>query len=1072
VECTRCQATNPAGARFCLNCGAPLSAPRPIVGERRFVTVMFADVVGSTAMGERLDPEQVTEIMHEAIAIFNAAVARYGGTVSQLVGDGILALFGAPVAHEDDPERAVRAGLEILRATDSYGRRVKQTYSVDFHVRIGINSGLAVLGFMGDQVRTEYTAMGDTTNVASRMQSTAEPDSVLISADTHQYVKNLFEFRQRGPVQVKGKAAPIEVYEVLAPMAVPGKTRGLEGLASPLVGRDAEMLALRQRLESACSENGAFIAVIGEAGLGKSRLVEELRKWALADSGLSIDWLEARAVSYGQTTTYYLWQQLLRHTIGARNEDSPAEVREKLRLACERLECDPTGMETGHRPYLEAILVIESDATAKDLAGVEGIDLIDGIDRAVHAYLRGISRSKPTVLFFDDLHWADAPSLELLSRSIDLIKESPLLFLCLLRPDRDAPSWSTIESAASQLGPKFSRVTLAPLSSEHSQQLLGNLLQVEDLPEQVRALILNRSDGNPFYLEEVIRSLVSSGHIVHERGFWRAKPEIANVTIPETLTGLLSARIDQLAADTKRVLQAASVIGRTFPYSVLQAIRAPEDSSSEELESHLSTLTHEELLRELARDPEIEFMFKHALTQEAAYNLLLMRRRKELHRRVGEVIEQLYPQRRDELAPTLAHHFWQGEDWLRAARFAMQAGARAARIFAPRDAIEHYERAYQALSRCQDPPPREVYDAIMAWVSLAMRFRSREQMLERLQEAEKIARNLDDKARLGQALIWIGNLHFLTGFRSLGLAALVEGQQLARELQDESLTVLPMFIMTTLMLDEDPHSALESIAGVIDLARRYHLTEVESHALATKAQAHAQLGESEQALENIDRALALAPTANSRVIEADVEMIAGVVYFDLGDLERAMMYGERGADRALMARGMECACEGFYLTGVLRLQANDVPGAMKALQESFAFSEFSEFQDLRNRVRATLAMTHALAGRTEAIQEVEQGLREARAMGQKSGAAMIAQGLGEVYLYLGDLERAKPHLEAALAHYREKSMHPYTARLLRSLALLYDGQGQHAEAERARAESQSLQVPLRQALASHHSSVA
>src|ERR671912_30317 len=275
MNCPRCQMPNPEGAKFCLNCGNPLEAQVRVEGERKYVTVLFADVVDSTGLGERLDPEQVAEIMNGAFPFLNASVKKYDGTIARLLGDAILAFFGAPVAHEDDAERAVRAGLDIQAAAREYAEEVRRDYEVDFQVRVGINTGLAVLAAVGDEIRTEYTAMGDTTNVAARLQSAATPGSVLISADTYHLVKQLFETRPRGSAMVKGKSMPIVTYEVLAPKAVPGKMRGLEGLTSPLVGRAAELELVNDKLNEVREGRGAFVAVIGEAGLGKSRLMAE-----------------------------------------------------------------------------------------------------------------------------------------------------------------------------------------------------------------------------------------------------------------------------------------------------------------------------------------------------------------------------------------------------------------------------------------------------------------------------------------------------------------------------------------------------------------------------------------------------------------------------------------------------------------------------------------------------------------------------------------------------------------------------------------------------------------------------
>src|SRR5215207_4755492 len=403
MNCPRCQMANPEGARFCLNCGNQLEAQVRVEGERKYVTVLFADVVDSTGLGERLDPEQVAEIMNGAFAFLNASVTKYGGTVARLLGDAIIAFFGAPVAHEDDAERAVRAGLDIQAAAREYAELVRQDYGIDFEVRVGINTGLAVLAAVGDEIRAEYTAMGDTTNVAARMQSAAIPGSVLISPDTYHLVKELFEFKPRGGIKVKGKSTPIETYEALAPRSVPGKVRGLEGegLTSPLVGRAAEFKRVSDKLNEVREGRGSFVAVIGEAGLGKSRLLAEVRKLATADTEQPVAWLEGRALSYEEAVTYYPWRQVIREAIGAKKGEAPEVVRERLR--CDSGCCMMPG---GDVPFLEVMLSVESDATLKALTGLEGDALVEHITEATRGYLCASADLMPTVIVLDDLHWA------------------------------------------------------------------------------------------------------------------------------------------------------------------------------------------------------------------------------------------------------------------------------------------------------------------------------------------------------------------------------------------------------------------------------------------------------------------------------------------------------------------------------------------------------------------------------------------------------------------------------------------------------------------------------------------
>ena len=1065
MDCPRCQMANPEGARFCLNCGERLEAPARVDGERKYVTVLFADVVDSTGLGERLDPEQVAEIMNGAFAFLNASVKRYDGTVARLLGDAILAFFGAPVAHEDDAERAVRAGLDIQAAAREYGEAVRRDYGVDFGVRVGINTGLAVLAAVGDEIRAEYTAMGDTTNVAARLQSVASPGTVLISADTYHLVKQLFELRSRGGAMVKGKSAPIVTYEVLAPRAVPGKVRGLEGLASPLVGRAAEFKHLVDKLNEVREGDGAFVAVIGEAGLGKSRLVAEISE--SAKSGPQVAWLEGRALSYEQAVTYYPWRQVIRQAIGAKEGEAPEAVRERLQGG---------GATQDDVPFLEVMLSVESEQAKKVVAGLEGDALADRITEAMRDYLRSRANLKPTVIVLDDLHWADSASLDLLLNVAELVKEWPILVICLLRPDKDAPSWSAMEKAQEKLGDRFTEVVLEPLDRAHSKELLGNLLYIEDLPESVRRLILQKAEGNPFFVEEVIRALIDSEYIVQENNHWRATREIVNVSIPDTLSGVLSARIDRLPENTKHVAQTAAVLGRIFAYRALLATcaAAPPPEQIEDVEPHLGVLTYEELVRERVHDPELEYIFKHALTQEAAYELLLIRRRKELHRRAGEVLEALYPQqqKQGELASVLAYHFRLGKHWQRAADYAMRAGEQALKVYAISEALEHYENAYEALGKISGASPEQICDAILGWAEAAFKFRPYQEVVERLKEAEEIARELNDESRLVRVLHRIASEYISHGFPGRGMPALFESYELAERLGDERLTREPTFWMTVGMIDRDTRVGLEQIGHVIEAARKDRNWDIEAHALATKGVAHARLGEFAEAHDAIRRAHEEARKTNSLVKEADVAIVSALASFDMGDVQGGLEYSQRGTEKALTAHGLECAAAGHYYTGIGNLRARNLAEAQEAFEAALKlradhFSEFKGGSDqLVNRIRAGLAVSRFFGGRVEAIDDMETSLANADELGDDYTVAFVAQALGEGYTRLGNFERAKHYLDNALDYYRRNGMKPYLARALQSLARWHEQQGRAAQAEQASAEALRLgeelsQPPLR-----------
>lgn len=937
MKCSQCQQPNPDNARFCSYCGTPLAAPRSTEGERKLVTVLFADVVGSTTMGEQLDPEHITEIMNDAFALFNRDVSRYGGTVSRLLGDAVLAIFGAPIAHEDDAERAVLAGLTVQESARRYAGDVAERYGVEFLVRVGVNTGLAVLTTVGDEHGSVYTAMGDAVNVASRMQSAARTGTVLISADTYHFVESLFDVIPRGAMEVKGKSAPIETYEIAALKGGLRKTRGLPGITSPLVGRDDELHTLRAAVQATVGGKGSFLAVVGEAGLGKSRLVAEVRAWSRTVSPTPT-WFEGHTVSYGQSLVYYLWREIVREAIGVHDTDPPHATRERLRR-----EWEERRLPDDDLIFLETMLGVESESTLAAVSALQRVEVTAGIAAAMERYLAALAETAPLVLVFDDLHWADDASLELITEISHLVATHPLVIVAILRSDRTALSWSTLERIEPRLDGQFTRIDLEALSADCAQDLLGNLVHVDNLPASIRSLILRKSEGNPFFLEEVIRSLIDSGHIVRENGRWRATHDIADVAIPDTLLGLLTARIDRLPDPTKRVAQTAAVIGRTFSYPVLAAVsaRAPDLERIEDPRPHLQTLTVEELVREWDQAPELEYMFKHALMQEAAYDLLLMRRRKGYHRQVGEVLEELYPQRLGELAPLIGRHFWLGEDWPRAAKYTMQAGVEAERAGAPREASDQYQRAYEALNKMPAARPDDIVHAILSWVRTAYKLVPADVVLERLAEAEHVARALEDKRQLALTLNWTGNVYCGMGLPSGGVPALVEGYRLAEELGTEDLVLGWTFLLSESIVDQDPRSAVSQMDHIIETARKHHNEDIEAHAIGMKAMTHARLGEFAQAREALRVALDLAGKINSPVKLADVHSAAAFMYYDMGEVQRGIQYSLQAAEAALQVGGYECGIFGLYSAGMGYLQQGALDEALAAFEDAAQRAESS-----------------------------------------------------------------------------------------------------------------------------------
>lgn len=602
VSCPRCAAAVPADARFCATCGQALidtseidqalqarlaaAAPSPLVdkmraakltGERKPVTALFADVVGSTALAERMDPEDWTAMMNEAFDEMSKAVFRYEGTIAQLQGDAMVAFFGAPVAHEDDPDRAVRAALEMVAATDEFARQLKSTHGIDFRIRAGINSGPVVVGNVGTDLRYEYTALGDAMNVAARMQAAAEPGSVLITASTHRLVADAFETEDIGEIAVKGKTDPVHAYRVLSPKVAPGRRRGLEGagIRSPMVGRDSQLETLRSLYGVVEAGRGRVAFLVGEPGIGKSRLLAEFRRWVTDDAagdespGVAATWVEGRCVSYGRNLPYHLLHDLVRSTLQIPFAGSETDARTALDRQLVALLGDDA---SDTAPYLAHLLALPLHPEEADRALLDPETMQGRYTASVHRLLRALSTRGPVVLVCEDVHWADAASVSSVSQLLPLAAQMPVLFIAALRADTDSAGWRLITTGRESFGDALAEMHLRPLSDTDSRDLVANLLEIESLPISVRESILARAEGNPFFVEEVIRMLIERGVIERRADRWVATADVASVEIPETLHGLLLARIDQLPDAAKRSLRVASVIGRQFPVRVLERV--------------------------------------------------------------------------------------------------------------------------------------------------------------------------------------------------------------------------------------------------------------------------------------------------------------------------------------------------------------------------------------------------------------------------------------------------------------------------------------------------------------------
>jgi ABC-type oligopeptide transport system substrate-binding subunit/class 3 adenylate cyclase len=662
--------------------------------ERRVVTAVFADLVGSTALAERLDPEELKLIVGEAIARIITAVESFGGTIKDLAGDGVLALFGAPTAHEDDPERAVRAAIRVRDEIEEYAGEVERGWDVaGFGVRVGVHTGLVVVGEIGGGGRVEYAALGDAVNVAARLQGAASPGTVLVGDATKRLVEPLFGWSDPEAFDLKGKTEPVTAFAVVGAGRATVVPRGLEGVQAELIERGSELAQGAELLENVAAGTGGVLVVTGEPGIGKSRLLAELRarfEPMTAARGTPV-WLEGRCVSYGEAMPYWPFRDLLRSWLGVLADDPELRVRVTLRRQVGRLFGDRA---IEYYPYLGAMLglTLEPDARAR-LAELSPEAAQYRTFEVIRALFARLAEQGPIVAAFEDLHWADATSLQLLEGLLADTETSALLLVVTLRPEQDHPAWGLKEAAARELPHRTRELRLEALSGGGGRELLRSLIGGLELAPEMERRILEPAEGNPFFLEEIVRSLVDAGALVHEDDGWRFDHEI-EVEVPPTVEKVIVARIDRLDPGARDALLAAAVLGRSFGLSHLEAVADDGD-----IGRALVELQRLDLVREGRRWPEPEYRFKHVLIQEAAYRTLVTERRGALHRRAATWLEARYAGREDEVAGLLAHHWLAAADEDKAVAYLARAGDRARQEYALDEAVGYYRELLPILER-------------------------------------------------------------------------------------------------------------------------------------------------------------------------------------------------------------------------------------------------------------------------------------------------------------------------------------------------------------------------------------
>jgi class 3 adenylate cyclase/tetratricopeptide (TPR) repeat protein len=1064
-SCGNCGTALPAGAKFCPECAHPAAAPAvqsrfaapeaytprhlaekiltsrsALEGERKQVTVLFADLKGSMELLVDRDPEEARKLLDPVLERMMEAVHRYEGTVNQVMGDGIMALFGAPLAHEDHAVRACYAALRMQESVKRYAEEVHRTEGVPIQIRVGLNSGEVVVRSIGSDLHMDYTAVGQTTHLAARMEQMAMPGSILIPPETLRLAEAYVEVKPLGPRPVKGMAAPMEVYEVVGAGTVRSRLHAAAARGfTKFVGRDTEVEQLAQALERARAGHGQVVALVGEAGVGKSRLFFEFTHSHRAQGWLI---LESGSVSYGKATAYLPVIDLLKVYFQIEARDHARKIREKV-----------TGkllsLDRQLEPCLSALLSL-LDVPAED-PHWERLDPPQRrqrtLDAVKHLLLRE-SQVQPLCLVFEDLHWIDAETQALLDNLVESLPTARLLLPVNYRPEYQH-GWGSKTY--------YRQLRIDPLPPESAEELLEALLGNDASLEPLKRLLIERTDGNPFFLEESVRTLVETNVLGGERGAYRQAEPPETLQIPATAQAILAARIDRLSPEDKRLLQAASVIGKEVPFALLQAIA---DDGEDALRQSLTRLQAAEFLYEARLFPDLEYTFKHALTYEVAYGSLLHDRRRTLHTRIMENIERLYLDRLSEQVERLAHHAFRGEVWEKAVAYLRQAGAKAFARSANREAVACFEQALGALRHL--PESRETLEQ-----AIDLRFDLRtsltplgelERILGYLREAEHLARTLNDRRRLGWVSVYRSHYLWLAGLPTEALPFAESARVIAETLGDFTHRVaanqylgaasnasgdfrraVGLFRKNVELLEGDRSRERCGLTGFPAVMSRWLLAESLAN-LGTfdEAMVHAQEGV--RVAEAIDHAFSLILACWG----------LAYVYGMKGDFSQAGRLSDRGF---ALARDWNITLLSPYLAsylGYMYALSGRVAEGVSLLQQGLAaFESIVGFRVFHSLVLVHLGEACLLADRLEdALASAERALKLSRERGERGYEAWALRLLGEIASHRvpPDVDKGEGHYRHAMALAAELGMRPLVAHCHLGLGKLYQYTGKREQA--------------------------
>ena len=1009
-------------------------------GERKLVTVLFADIADSSALAQRVDPERLRQLIGEVLELVSEAVHRYEGTVNQYLGDGLMALFGAPLALEDHPLRAVQAALAIQETIRGYSTQFRGEHGVELRLRIGINTGPVVVGRIGDDLRMDYTAVSNTTYIAARMQTEAEPGAILMAEATHRHVEGYVLCESLGRVDVRGHREPVAVYRVtgrrrwrnrLEMSAARGLTR--------LVGRRRELALLHDCLLRVEAGHGQVVGVFGEPGVGKSRILYELHA-SLGDE--RVDWLEGHCVAYGRTVPYGPVLDILRAQFHIEEGDNPLQTQEKLRNGLQRLDAGLSPL----LPFLEALFALPG--------ADEALRYLDRQHRrqqtleAIRAVIAAASRHRPQVLVCENLHWIDQSSEDLLNFLAGSLSGLPVLILTTHRtgytvrwPDK----------------PHYTQISLDGLARTEIEDMLAALLGGHEFPAGFLQFIRDKADGNPLFIEELTQTLLERSLLIRENGHVRLGSEAA-LEWPATIQDIIRARVDRLEDPVKDTLRMAAVIGREFEFRLLARV----SSEPAEIAGHLEALKRLDVIHESRFFPQLEYRFKHAIIQDVIYKSLLVPRRQTLHGVVGQSIEELCADQLEEQSVVLAYHYSLSDHQDHAIKYALLAGDRAARVYASAEAARYYEQALELTRALTASPERQraEIDACIKHAQVGTTRQDIERSRKNMVAARALAEQLADQPRLARVLYWMGRVEYVVGNTRTAIQYAEQSLKIAEDLADDALTAPPVNLLGRLYWQQ---GALRQAITLLERSTEHMLRLGNLTDAATTAgfagMALGDAGELTRAVQRADQGVQLATEIQNPFAQAAVHYFRGHVRSNRGEWAAAIDDFREGRRIAEEAGDRFRIYTLKVYEGRAHTMAGDAPRGRQVLEECIAIAAQLGTTLFLSRPKAFLAECLLELGEIEAAcrlaQEVvclaeESGERHGNALARRAWAGTLFRQDPP------DLSGAETRLLEAIKIQEENGEKPELARSLVVYVKLLMGMGKADRAHEMQARAVAM----------------